>query len=271
MKRAITLALVVMLCAVGLGSLGLAGSSTYKGFQVVSVTINGQRLASDAPAVLIGDRVFVPLRSVEESLGGRVNWDPKTKTAAVETQPSGTAGTGTVTILGEEATAEEIYEAAIVAADAAYDVAAQAAYAVFVAANYSSGPGVDHANWVQACLAADAIREDAYAAARAAYLEAGGMFAMEALEVDPRIQLEEATAAAMEVRDAAYAEATQTRNAALAALGFPYPQEPIYADDREACDLVWGVYRESVRVANLAYQQALDAAQAAYIAAGGTP
>lgn len=45
----------------------------------ISVFINGQQLISDAPAVIISDRVFIPLRAVTEAFGASVAWDQSTQ------------------------------------------------------------------------------------------------------------------------------------------------------------------------------------------------
>jgi hypothetical protein len=42
-----------------------------------NATLNGRAVLMDVPAQLIDGSTFVPLRFVSESLGARVNWDPR--------------------------------------------------------------------------------------------------------------------------------------------------------------------------------------------------
>ncbi|KEO81241.1 NlpC/P60 family protein [Tumebacillus flagellatus] len=66
--------------------------SIVKGSQTVSVqtgtaigVVNGQPVGMDTTSELIGDRTYVPLRFVTESLGGAVNWDGQTSSALLST------------------------------------------------------------------------------------------------------------------------------------------------------------------------------------------
>ncbi|MBM7866851.1 AMIN domain-containing protein [Heliobacterium gestii] len=45
--------------------------------------VNGKRVALDAPAQLRNDRLFVPLRFVGASMGGKIDWDGDSRTAYV--------------------------------------------------------------------------------------------------------------------------------------------------------------------------------------------
>lgn len=251
---------------VGLGSLAVAGSATHRGFPIVSVTVNGQPLASDAPAILIGDRVFVPLRAVQERLGGKVAWDARTKTAAVVT--SGTLGylggtDGTVSILGEGATPLEIYGIAVANAEAAYAVARLQAHATFMSADYSTGN--EFALYQQACQVAedacDTAKADALEAYQTAIGEEGGAMAS---EPEPQEEPKNDLDSAKDRYQTAMTAAETKRDSALIALGNlygrPYPLDPIYDDHRDAVNEVLRTYDKEV-----------TNAQNDYRAAGGTP
>lgn len=47
---------------------------------------NGERISMDKSAVIVGDRTFIPLRSVIETLGYDVTWDPDTYTVKIKTK-----------------------------------------------------------------------------------------------------------------------------------------------------------------------------------------
>lgn len=48
--------------------------------------LNGIKMSFEKPAVIVGDRTFVPLRAVTESLGHDVDWDPDTYTVSITTK-----------------------------------------------------------------------------------------------------------------------------------------------------------------------------------------
>jgi peptidoglycan endopeptidase LytE len=48
-------------------------------------TVNGKTVILDTKATLVEDRTYVPLRFIAESLGCKVEWDPGTETAIVNT------------------------------------------------------------------------------------------------------------------------------------------------------------------------------------------
>jgi hypothetical protein len=54
----------------------------------VKAKVNGEVVTLDAPARIINNRTLVPVRFISESLGAKVNWDAKTKTAEITTQIS---------------------------------------------------------------------------------------------------------------------------------------------------------------------------------------
>lgn len=45
----------------------------------ISIVVNGQRIETETPAVIVNERTLVPLRAVSESLGCDVSWDEETK------------------------------------------------------------------------------------------------------------------------------------------------------------------------------------------------
>lgn len=63
------------------------------------VLINGQELKSDAPPVIKGERMLIPVRAVTNSLGAVVGWDAATSTATI-------TKTVTDTVYGKESTIE---------------------------------------------------------------------------------------------------------------------------------------------------------------------
>ena len=48
--------------------------------------LNGIKISFEKPAVIVGDRTFVPLRAVTETLGHDVDWDPDTYTVSITTK-----------------------------------------------------------------------------------------------------------------------------------------------------------------------------------------
>lgn len=47
--------------------------------QGIAVVVNGERIATDSPAIIKNDRTLVPLRGIFEKLGAEVQWDGKTQ------------------------------------------------------------------------------------------------------------------------------------------------------------------------------------------------
>lgn len=58
-------------------------STKYKGFDTVTVKVNGSTLKLDVPAIIMDGRTLLPLRKVAESMNSVVLWDASTKTASV--------------------------------------------------------------------------------------------------------------------------------------------------------------------------------------------
>ncbi len=48
--------------------------------------LNGEKITMDKTAVIVGDRTFIPLRAVVETLGHNVLWDPDTYTVTITTK-----------------------------------------------------------------------------------------------------------------------------------------------------------------------------------------
>ena len=48
--------------------------------------LNGEKIPMSKAAVIVGDRTFVPLRAVIETLGHDVSWDPDTYTVKITTK-----------------------------------------------------------------------------------------------------------------------------------------------------------------------------------------
>lgn len=48
--------------------------------------LNGEKIGMEKTAVIVGDRTFVPLRAVIETLGYDVLWDPDTYTVTIKTK-----------------------------------------------------------------------------------------------------------------------------------------------------------------------------------------
>lgn len=45
----------------------------------ISIKVNGEKITTDAPAVIVNERTLVPLRAISEALGCDVSWDEETK------------------------------------------------------------------------------------------------------------------------------------------------------------------------------------------------
>lgn len=54
----------------------------------INLVVNGNKIDSDTPPVVINDRVLVPIRAVSEALNAKVQWIPETNTVNVTTEPS---------------------------------------------------------------------------------------------------------------------------------------------------------------------------------------
>lgn len=85
MRRLVLGGLVLVLLS------GVAFAATwgqYQGFSIVRVTIDGQTVQSDVPAINFYGRTMVPLRVISETLGVKVTWDQENTTAIVQSGPT---------------------------------------------------------------------------------------------------------------------------------------------------------------------------------------
>jgi len=84
----IKVGLPVLVCFVLFGvatayAAGIYGE--YEGFPIVRVTVDGQEVSGDVPAINFYGRTLVPVRFVSEALGAEVDWDQATETALITT------------------------------------------------------------------------------------------------------------------------------------------------------------------------------------------
>ena len=80
-KRLFVFALVLALLVSG-SSLVLAAN--YAGYPTVKVTIDGQAISSDVPAISVNGTTMVPLRAFAEAMGGTVNYAAETQTIDIQ-------------------------------------------------------------------------------------------------------------------------------------------------------------------------------------------
>lgn len=82
MKRTRLLIVVLIVIALSVGTAVYAQTSagTFKGFPIVNIILNGQKLQGDVPAIMFEGRTLVPLRLVTEALGVSLEWDGSTNT-----------------------------------------------------------------------------------------------------------------------------------------------------------------------------------------------
>lgn len=91
---AILAAALVAATAVG-AQASTAPNGTYHSAQVnadlpvVTVTVNGSKVTSDVPAVILDGRTLLPVRAVATAFGATVAWDQGTYTAALATAGAG--------------------------------------------------------------------------------------------------------------------------------------------------------------------------------------
>jgi hypothetical protein len=71
-----------------------AAPSTWQGYPVVRVVLDGQDIQSDVPAVILGGRTLLPVRALAEALGLQVSWDPDTRTASLSSKGRPTPAAG---------------------------------------------------------------------------------------------------------------------------------------------------------------------------------
>jgi len=76
----ISIGCIVLLLVGGL----LFAAGYYKGYQTVTVVVDGKVIEGDVPAIIIDGRTMVPIRFVSEALGAKVTWDGSTMTASIQ-------------------------------------------------------------------------------------------------------------------------------------------------------------------------------------------
>lgn len=62
--------IIITICAATIFS----SFSSYADNGEITVTVNGQFLVSDTPAIIVNDRTMLPMRSIFEALGAEVTW-----------------------------------------------------------------------------------------------------------------------------------------------------------------------------------------------------
>jgi serine protease Do len=86
MKRIFSLLLAVALVLMPLTSGSVQSpTTTYRGYPVARVLVDGQEVVFDVPAHIVDGRTLVPLRFVTEAMGAEVNWFEESSTVTVET------------------------------------------------------------------------------------------------------------------------------------------------------------------------------------------
>lgn len=79
MKNLPVLLLVIVLCLMFAAG-GWATGTTYNGYPVVNLVVNGQALNPDVPAIIMDGRTLVPARAIAEALNAEANWDANNNT-----------------------------------------------------------------------------------------------------------------------------------------------------------------------------------------------
>ncbi|SNS52180.1 Copper amine oxidase N-terminal domain-containing protein [Anaerovirgula multivorans] len=78
-KRITVLTLAIVICFTVVAAASV--NEEYKGFSIVNVLVNGQKLESQVPGVNFHDSTVLPLKAVSEAMNTIVDWDSKTNTA----------------------------------------------------------------------------------------------------------------------------------------------------------------------------------------------
>lgn len=73
--RSLIVVLVVVLLAGGTFAAVANPNGVFRGYPIVRVTVNGQEVFADVPAIIFNGRTMVPVRLVSEALGAEVGWD----------------------------------------------------------------------------------------------------------------------------------------------------------------------------------------------------
>ncbi len=102
MNRAPALILMSLLLLVfGAGVVMGSIHGTYAGYPVARVEVDGQRVESDVPAIVVDGRTMVPLRAISEAFGADVTWDQSTYTVGIydKTEPPEESATPAYSII----------------------------------------------------------------------------------------------------------------------------------------------------------------------------
>jgi hypothetical protein len=83
MRKIFTL-LVVAIVSLSFAATGFAVGTTYNGYPVVNILVNGNPVKSDVPAIIVDGRTLLPVRAVADALGYEVNYDNATNTVRIE-------------------------------------------------------------------------------------------------------------------------------------------------------------------------------------------
>ena len=51
--------------------------------QAVDIKVNGEKIETETPAVIVDERTLVPLRAISECFGMQVDWDGDTRTVSI--------------------------------------------------------------------------------------------------------------------------------------------------------------------------------------------
>ncbi|MHB0885515.1 MAG: trypsin-like peptidase domain-containing protein [Bacillota bacterium] len=81
-KRLLVLLLVAVLLVSGSS---LAVAAKYAGYPTVNVTVDGQAVASDVPAISVNGTTMVPLRTIAEAMGATVSYVAETQSVNIQT------------------------------------------------------------------------------------------------------------------------------------------------------------------------------------------
>lgn len=85
MKKLITLVLsLLVVCCLSIP----AWAGVYQGYPTVNLTVNGNTVNPDVPAILVSGRTLIPLRMVSESLNAKVTYDSSTRFVTINTSGS---------------------------------------------------------------------------------------------------------------------------------------------------------------------------------------
>lgn len=77
----VCLIMVALFSAVSFASM----HGLFEGYPVIKVTVNGQEIKGDVPAINFKGRTMVPVRFVSEALGTDITWDAENETVIIST------------------------------------------------------------------------------------------------------------------------------------------------------------------------------------------